>query len=115
VAGRRHWERVAQVKVRLPEYIRWSLDREASKRGHSMNAEIVRRLRESLLVQDKTTSVIAQALLNGLDSAIVDEMVDTVNRQYAEDMIANDQLDEMHEREGEEREREEREGKEGSK
>lgn len=89
MARRRHWERVAQVKVRLPESIRWSLEREASKRGHSMNEEIVRRLRESLLVRDKTTSVIAQALLNGLDRAIVNEMVDTVNQAHAEDMMAD--------------------------
>jgi hypothetical protein len=58
-----------------------------------MNTEIVRRLSESFLARDQATTVIAKTLLEGLDDDIVDEMVDTVNRQRAEDDLANAMLD----------------------
>ena len=85
--------RQAQLKVRLPEALRYSLESKASARGHSMNTEIVRRLSESFLARDQATTVIAKTLLEGLDDDIVDEMVDTVNRQRAEDDLANAMLD----------------------
>ncbi|HME28774.1 MAG TPA: Arc family DNA-binding protein [Pseudolabrys sp.] len=79
---------VAQLKVRLPEVLRWSLEREASSRGHSMNTEIVRRLRESFLAQDKTTTLIAKTLLSGLDDAVIEKMVEIVMRERAEEEMA---------------------------
>jgi hypothetical protein len=82
--------RLAQVKVRLPEALRWSLESEASSRGHSMNTEIVRRLRESFLAQEEPTTIIAKTLLSSLDDAIVNEMVDTVMRERAQDDLAYD-------------------------
>jgi Arc-like DNA binding domain len=92
--------RLAQLKVRLPEALRWTLESEASSRGHSMNTEIVRRLRESFLAQDETTTVIAKTLLNGLDDAIVEEMVDIVLRDRAEDQMADEQREEAQIAEG---------------
>ena len=77
--------RQAQIKVRLPEVLRRHLEREAASRGHSMNAEIIKRLSESFRV-DQTT-LIANALLSGLDDDIVNKMVDIVMRdRAAEDM-----------------------------
>jgi hypothetical protein len=86
---RRFANRLAQLKVRLPEALRWSLESEASSRGHSMNTEIVRRLHESFLARDETTKLIAKTLLSGLDDAIVNEMVDTVMRDRAMDEMAD--------------------------
>jgi hypothetical protein len=54
-----------------------------------MNTEIVRRLRESFLAQgDEMTTVIAKALLSGLDDAIVEKMVDIVMRESAKEDMA---------------------------
>jgi Arc-like DNA binding domain len=79
----------AQVKVRLPEALRFSLEREASSHGHSMNTEIVRRLRESFLAQDEQTTLIAKTLLAGLDDFIVEKMVDMYMRDRAKEDMAN--------------------------
>jgi predicted HicB family RNase H-like nuclease len=75
----------------LPEGLRHKLEKEAASRGHSMNTEISRRLSESFFVQqDHTrTKEIAERLLDALDDAIVNEMVDTVNRQRAEEDYAD--------------------------
>ena len=53
-----------------------------------MNAEIVRRLRESFLAKDKTTTLIAKALLSGLDDAITGEMVELYMRDRAQEELA---------------------------
>jgi Arc-like DNA binding domain len=81
--------RLAQIKVRLPEALRWSLESEAKSRGHSMNTEIVRRLRDSFLAHDEPTTLIAKALLSGLDDAIVEKIVDTVMRDRAAETMAD--------------------------
>ena len=91
--------RQAQLKVRLPESLRFSLEREAASRGHSMNAEIVRRLHESFLARQKTTRLIAETLLQGLDPEIVDEIEQTLNQSHAEDAMAY-MADDFREREG---------------
>jgi hypothetical protein len=93
--------RQAQVKVRLPEALRYSLENEARSRGHSMNTEIVRRLRQSFLAQDETTTVIAEALLRDLDDAIVEKMVNIVMRDEAEQSMADAFNEEARIREGE--------------
>jgi hypothetical protein len=65
-----------------------------------MNAEIVRRLRESFLAKDKTTTLIAKALLSGLDDAVTGEMVELYMRDRAEEEMADDMReDELIERE----------------
>ena len=81
--------RQAQLKVRFPEALRYGLEGEASSRGHSMNTEIVRRLHESFLAQDETTTLIAKTLLAGLDDGIVNEMVEIFNRDRAEEEMAD--------------------------
>ena len=88
--AKRRRRRLAQLKVRLPEALRSSLEREASSRGHSMNTEIVKRLYESFLAKDEPTTLIAKTLLAGLDDAIVDEMVEIVNRIRAEGDMADE-------------------------
>ena len=87
--------RQAQLKVRLPEALRYSLESEASARGHSMNTEIVRRLRESFLAQDEATTLIAKTLLSGLDDAITEKMVDLVMRVRAEEAMADQAADDL--------------------
>jgi Arc-like DNA binding domain len=87
----------AQIKVRLPEALRWSLEKEASSRGHSMNAEIVRRLRDSFLTRDNPTRLVAEALVEKLDDGTLEEMVDIVMRSRAEDELGYAGLDAMDE------------------
>ena len=92
-AGRRWrgFERpsLARINVRLPEPLRSRLEIEARSQKHSVNTEIVRRLRDSFLTQDNPTKVIAQLLLDNLDDKITSEMVDIVNRLEAEDLLAD--------------------------
>jgi hypothetical protein len=76
-----------------------SLESEASSRGHSMNTEIVRRLRDSFL-EDEPTALIAQTLLSSLDDAIVEKMVDTVMRDRAMEDMADAAREEKQIREG---------------
>jgi hypothetical protein len=72
------WEpQIAQLKLRLPETLRQQLEKVARASGLSMNAEIVRRIDESFRNYD-TTHRLAVALLNDLDSKIVNEMVEIV-------------------------------------
>lgn len=92
--------RLAQIKVRLPEALRWSLESEASSRGHSMNTEIVKRLRQSFLAQEETTTLIAKALLSDLDDAIVEKMVDIFMRDRAAETMADAEREEAQIREG---------------
>jgi hypothetical protein len=92
--------RLAQIKVRLPEALRWSLESEASSRGHSMNTEIVKRLRQSFLAQEETTTLIAKALLSDLDDAIVGKMVDIFMRDRAEETMADEAREDEQIKEG---------------
>jgi hypothetical protein len=78
--------RLAQIKVRLPEALRWSLESEASSRGHSMNTE--------------TTTLIAKALLSDLDDAIVGKMVDIFMRDRAEETMADEAREDEQIKEG---------------
>jgi len=80
-------KRVAQVKVRLPEPLRIRLEIAAHRAGHSMNAEIVKRLGASLL-EVQTTKLIANALLTGLDDAVIEALVDKVLRDRGYDEAA---------------------------
>jgi hypothetical protein len=54
-----------------------------------MNTEIVRRLHESFLAKDDPTTIIAKALLEGLDDGVVETMVETVLRDRADDAMAD--------------------------
>jgi Arc-like DNA binding domain len=87
--ARRPRKSVAQIKVRLPELLRRDLEQAAKTHGQSMNVEMVQRLNASFQKMD-AHKLIAAALLDGLDDAVVEEMVNTVNRQIAEDDYADD-------------------------
>lgn len=78
-----------RINVRLPEALRVTLEIEARAHKHSLNAEIVGRLRDSVLAKDQPPRLIAKALLNGLDDAIVQEMVDIVTGDRARDELAD--------------------------
>jgi Arc-like DNA binding domain len=84
--------RLAQVKVRLPELLRRELEREAARNEHSMNAEIVKRLHESFRVLDQTM-LIANAVLTGLDDAVVEKIEDILKQRLRDDYFAN--MDEL--------------------
>jgi len=84
----------ARINVRLPKALRVSLEIEARSQKHSLNTEIVRRLRESLLARDEPPRLIAKALLSGLDGAIVQEMLDIVMRDHAQEELAEMQREE---------------------
>jgi hypothetical protein len=80
--------RLTQVKIRLPELLRRHLEREAASSGHSMNAEIIKRLGGSLRVPDPTT-LIAEAVYRGLDDFVLAKVVDMYLRSRAEDDVAD--------------------------
>ena len=69
--------------------LRRSLEIEARSHGHSMNGEIVKRLRDSFLDQEEPTKVVAKALLSSLDDAIINEIADEVLRDRAQDEMAD--------------------------
>jgi hypothetical protein len=94
MARKQKRSRQAQLRVRLPETLRYSLERAARLRGHSMNSEIVRRLTESVLNKNEATKTAAEALLNGLPAEIADEIAEIVLRRDRDDRVA-DYLKEM--------------------
>src|SRR4051794_8052513 len=55
---------VVQIGVRLEEQLRRRLERVASQRGQSMNAEIVERLRRSFQSDEDKTDLIARAIID---------------------------------------------------
>src|SRR5262249_46511714 len=61
---RRHSALVIQIGVRLEEELRRRLERVASQRGQSMNAEIVERLRRSFQSDEDKTDLIARAIID---------------------------------------------------
>ena len=89
---RRTLSQLAQLKVRLPEPLRRDLERAAARAGHSMNAEIVKRLTQSFVELDRT-KIIASALVTHLDDDIVNEMVNIFRRREVEIMGASFELE----------------------
>jgi hypothetical protein len=55
---------IVQIGVRLEEQLRRRLERVASLRGQSMNAEIVERLRRSFEIAEDKTTLIAEAIID---------------------------------------------------
>jgi hypothetical protein len=74
---------IVQIGVRLEEQLRRRLERIASQRGQSMNAEIVERLRRSFQGDEDKTTLIAKA--------IIDTYPDIANR--IEEIFAEDRRD----------------------
>lgn len=54
---------IVQIGVRLDEGLRRRIERSASQRGQSMNAEIVERLRRSFQSDEDKTDLIARAII----------------------------------------------------
>jgi hypothetical protein len=75
--------RLAQLKIRVPEWLRLRIEREAADAGRSMNAEIVRRLSESVSGQDRA-SIAAEAILSGVDKEIAKRMEEMILDAAAE-------------------------------
>jgi hypothetical protein len=48
----KHGEKVAQMNLRVPETLRKKIEVEATKSGHSLNWEMVRRLEQSFILKD---------------------------------------------------------------
>ena len=90
--------RIVGLMLRLPEPLRRDLAREAKAHDWSMNTEIVKRLTQSLHAGVTRPAVIADALLNGLDSEVVNLLVMRVLHDQAKD----EQADHLREEEGEE-------------
>ena len=68
-------KQVAHLRVRLPEMLRYNLERAAAKNNRSINQELISRLRESFH-ELGTPSLIAQALIDTLDDSVLDAMKD---------------------------------------
>jgi hypothetical protein len=89
----KRWSQRAELKLRLPEALRYSLEYAAKERGDSMNSEIVKRLTASFQFykdSDPATKVVARSLLTWLPDDVVNEMVETVNRVEAEEAMADE-------------------------
>ena len=86
----RNWSSRAEVKLRLPEALRWSLERSAKERGDSMNSEIVKRLESTFQYQTTdTTKAVARALLTYLPDEVSGEMYEIMKDQEADDYRAD--------------------------
>jgi hypothetical protein len=71
---------VVQIGVRLQEELRRRLERVASQRGQSMNAEIVERLRRSFQSDEEKTTLIARAIIDTYP-----DIADRIEEIFAED------------------------------
>ena len=93
---------VIQIGVRLEEELRRRLERVASQRGQSMNAEIVERLRRSFQSDEEKTTLIARAIIDTYPD-IADRIEEIFEEYRRDDYLANlgpDDVAERAEREG---------------
>ena len=87
---------IIQIGVRLEEGLRRRLERVASQRGQSMNAEIVERLQRSFQNDEDKTTLIARAIMDSYP-----DIADRMEEIFAEDRrdayledLAHDMADE---------------------
>jgi hypothetical protein len=87
MARKRKWAkpRRAQLKVRLPEQLRLSLEIAARKSERSLNAEVVARLAESIMGRQDPDALAAAAILNGLDHRILKIIKDRILEEAGEE------------------------------
>ena len=92
------WAQRAELKLRLPEALRGSLEYSAKERGDSMNSEIVKRLTSTFQYQqdDRTAKIIARALLTYLPDEVVNEMLEIIREGERQDWLADQYDDERH-------------------
>jgi hypothetical protein len=86
MARRRGLYDVVQLKLRLEEYIRRRLEHSAKKNSRSLNSEIVHRLRQSLRDAEDDTDATAKAVMDSLDSKVLDRIIEMVNQERATDI-----------------------------
>lgn len=84
---------VVQIGVRLEEELRRRLERVASQRGQSMNAEIVERLRRSFQSDEDKITLIARAIIDTYPD-IADRIEEIFAEIRRDDYLANDLADE---------------------
>ena len=78
---------LAQLKIRLPEWLRLRMEKAAADAGRSMNAEIVRRLTESVQGDSRRNDrafIAAEAILSGVDKEIAKKMEEMILDAAAE-------------------------------
>jgi hypothetical protein len=84
---------IIQIGVRLEEQLRRRLERVASQRGQSMNAEIVERLQRSFQSDEDKTTLIADAIIDTYPD-IANRIEEIFNEARRDDYLANDLADE---------------------
>jgi hypothetical protein len=87
---------VVQIGVRLEEELRRRLERVASQRGQSMNAEIVERLRRSFQSDEDKTDLIARAIIDTYPD-IADRIEEIFAEQRRDDALADAAMDSLDE------------------
>src|SRR5262245_31799938 len=79
---------VVQIGVRMDEGLRRRIERVASQRGQSMNAEIVERLRRSFRSDEDKTDLLARAIIETYPD-IADRMDEIFHEARISDAIAD--------------------------
>jgi hypothetical protein len=97
---------IVQIGVRLEEQLRRRLERVASQRGQSMNAEIVERLRRSFQSDEDKTTLIARAIIDTYPD--IADRIEEIFAEYRRDDYLADLGQEMADEERIEREMAER-------
>jgi hypothetical protein len=103
---------VVQIGVRLEEELRRRLERVASQRGQSMNAEIVERLRRSFQSDEDKTTLIARAIIDTYPD--IADRIEEIFAEYRRDDYLVDLGQEMADEERNERDLAERAERERS-
>jgi hypothetical protein len=87
---------VIQIGVRLEEGLRRRLERVASQRGQSMNAEIVERLQRSFQNDEDKTTLIARAIMDSYPDIAdrMEEIFEEGRRDAYLDDLAHDMANE---------------------
>lgn len=93
---------IVQIGVRLEEELRRRLERVASQRGQSMNAEIVERLRRSFQGDEDKTTLIAKAIIDTYPD-IADRIEEIFVEYRRDDALADQYQEDLREREAAER------------
>ena len=98
---------IVQIGVRLEEQLRRRLERVASQRGQSMNAEIVERLRRSFQSDEDKTTLIAEAIIDAYPD-IANRIEELFVEARRDDFLADMHKEDLREREAAERAERER-------
>ena len=93
---------IVQIGVRLEEQLRRRLERVASQRGQSMNAEIVERLRRSFQGDEDKTTLIAEAIIDTYPD-IANRIEEIFFEARRDDYLADTYKEDLREREAAER------------